>query len=448
MSLGYNETDPGSIEDFGQRLIGKTVRDIVTKYTDNPASLDKGKLGNLIQEFHFGQKPNNDPRPDFAKAGVELKCTPVRTDKKGTYGAKERISLSMIDFPSIMEESWPDCAYLKKNRKLLIVVYAYDPDAIVLDYRIIGVRLWSFDDLPDHEQYRIREDWKKIATKVRTGLAHELSEGDTELLGAARKGGAGEKKRPQPASSILAYRRAYTLKQGYVKELLKRDFHLVSERAESAYHSMEDFSKAGGSIRTFTEGAFERFMGRADEQIARTVGYPRNRSKSYHAMLSRRMLGVPTWKIKEFEKADIIMKTVRLSPSGRPKEHVSFPAFVIKDLLKETWEESDFRAILERTFCFVVFRYDERGALRFEKTVFWTMPQDDIEGEAKRIWHEAREAFGKGVTEGLPGAKENRVGHVRPHGKEGKDIDVLPDGSTVTKQCFWLNQDYVADVLA
>ena len=38
---------------------------------------------------------------------------------------------------------------------------------------------------------------------------------------------------------------------------------------------------------------------------------------------------------------------------------------------------------------------------------------------------------------------ENRVSHVRPHGKNSSDTLELPDGRFMTKQCFWLNNTYI-----
>ena len=84
----YDETDPLSIEAYAKRLIGKTFADVckdddmqtamVVRETSNyEASHEnkkrKGGLGELIEERYFHYQANNDSRPDFDKAGVELK---------------------------------------------------------------------------------------------------------------------------------------------------------------------------------------------------------------------------------------------------------------------------------------------------------------------------------------------------------------------------------------
>ena len=40
---------------------------------------------------------------------------------------------------------------------------------------------------------------------------------------------------------------------------------------------------------------------------------------------------------------------------------------------------------------------------------------------------------------------DNRVSHVRPHGRDQKDTDELPDGRLYPKQCFWLNNSYILE---
>jgi DNA mismatch repair protein MutH len=77
-------------------------------------------------------------------------------------------------------------------------------------------------EFPVNDLPVIKSDWEKIQGKVMQGKAHELSEGDTFYLGACRKGagGAKEKLRTQPFSSIGAPSRAFSFKQGYLTRLI------------------------------------------------------------------------------------------------------------------------------------------------------------------------------------------------------------------------------------
>ncbi|MDU3324156.1 MAG: MutH/Sau3AI family endonuclease, partial [Escherichia coli] len=100
----YDETDPLSIELYSKNLIGKTFADVLTEGFNpqliNEESADyitahknekrKGGLGELIEECFFHYKCNNDSKPDFDKAGVELKVTPYKINKNKSLSAKER----------------------------------------------------------------------------------------------------------------------------------------------------------------------------------------------------------------------------------------------------------------------------------------------------------------------------------------------------------------------
>ena len=50
----------------------------------------------------------------------------------------------------------------------------------------------------------------------------------------------------------------------------------------------------------------------------------------------------------------------------------------------------------------------------------------------------------RGIANNLPKQSESRVAHVRPHGRDSRDTLPLPDGRVMTKQCFWLNNTYIA----
>lgn len=102
----YDKTNPLSIENYGQELIGKTFRDVIRKdemlrnidisesdmqhesinLSDKRAQENKdnkGNLGQIIEEKHFHYMCNNDSRPDFYEAGVELKVTPYKINPNG-----------------------------------------------------------------------------------------------------------------------------------------------------------------------------------------------------------------------------------------------------------------------------------------------------------------------------------------------------------------------------
>lgn len=187
------------------------------------------------------------------------------------------------------------------------------------------------------------------------------------------------------------------------------------------------------------------------------------------------MLGVKSDRVAEFEKADIKIKTVRVQKNGKPKESMSFPAMVIKDFVKEDFEESEVYDYFSKTrFLFVVFREQPNGKYILSGSKFWNMPITQLETEGKKEWEIFRNKFIEGVellpkkqkngiviSNDLPKQKDTEIFHLRPHanksryvidgvnygkGKES-DMDELPNGDKMTKQCFWLNSSYVANLI-
>lgn len=100
----YNPKNANSILKYGELLLGRSLREL---HPEAVIPSGKGGLGEAVEEFHFGYKPNSVAEPDFKEAGLELKCTPLKELKKDkSMAAKERLySISLI--------------ILRKQKKLL-----------------------------------------------------------------------------------------------------------------------------------------------------------------------------------------------------------------------------------------------------------------------------------------------------------------------------------------
>ncbi len=170
-------------------------------------------------------------------------------------------------------------------------------------------------------------------------------------------------------------------------------------------------------------------------------------------MLAYRILGIKGNHAKEFEKANIVVKTIRIEKNNRIKENMSFPTFKFKELVKEDWENSSFGSYLRETrFLFVVYKFDKNNELRLKGCQFWNIPYSDLEVDVQKVWRRTQRVLLNGLQikkrngknyNNLPNASENPVCHVRPHARNSKDTFELPDGRQYPKQCFWLNNSYV-----
>lgn len=305
----------------------------------------------------------------------------------------------------------------------------------------------------------IKKDWQLIKQKNADGKAHELSEGDTFYLGACTKGSNANSTRKQPFNDIPAKQRAYSLKQGYVNHIIAS----IANEATGIYGKLIP-SVAVAKKQTIEEiviSKFSRFYGLSDEQISNAFAFDYNPTiKSFYANLTKAILGIELDKeIEEFEKAEIIVKTVRLKENNLPKEDISFPNFKYEEIVNEEWDDSNFKDILEHKFLFVFYQF-ENEQLVLRKVKFWNMPYVDIL-EAEKVWEETKKIVSKGkivreVKEGIrytnfPNKSFNSVSHVRPHATNAADTyplptkDKLTKAKEYTKHCFWLNNTYVRD---
>lgn len=153
---------------------------------------------------------------------------------------------------------------------------------------------------------------------------------------------------------------------------------------------------------------------------------------------------------------NITPRTIRIQNNGHIKESISFPAFRFTEIVRQKWEDSDFYHILKSTlFMFVIFNENINGNYVFTRVKFWKMPEKDLL-EAKKVWENTAKIIREGVKiendgqvtrNNLPKSSNSPVAHVRPHARDRQDTYPLPDGRRMTKQCFWLNRDYIEGIV-
>jgi hypothetical protein len=259
--------------------------------------------------------------------------------------------------------------------------------------------------------------------------------------------------RPQPFSSIPAKQRAYSLKSSYMTQILNKYIfgNEQSERIIKDYHELQTTT-----FEDYLIAKVSPYFGKTVRELMRMFGVETT-AKNINEVLLAKMLGIQG-KIaytEEFQKAGIIPKTIRVRLDGTIKESMSFPTFDFIKLSQESeWEESEFYNYLAPTkFLFVIFQENAKGELVFDRIKFWNIPNEDLE-EVRIVWERTVSAIRvgvkltptpTGVSNNLPKSSESRVAHVRPHGRNAADKLPLPDGRMMTKQCFWLNNTYVAE---
>lgn len=455
----YNPSDKNSIIEYAKKLKGKSLRQVCDPKILEHSYSGKGNFGQVLEKFYFGYEPNSNSEADFTEIGMELKSSPLKKLKNNEYRSKERLVLSMIDYMKIVNQQFEKSDFTKKNSNILLIFYLHETGYDILDYLIKLVGEWSFSST---DLEIIKKDWEFITKKVADGKAHELSEGDTFYLGACTKGANSLSVRPQPFSEIPAKKRAYSLKQGYVNHIIASIANESKETYGKLIPNVQVAKKL--TIEEIVISKFKPFYGKTEQEIIKILKIEINtKAKSFYANLTKAVLGIELDKeIEEFEKAEIIVKTVRLKENNLPKEDISFPNFKYEEIVNQEWEDSDFKDILEHKFLFVFFQF-ENDKLVLKKVKFWNMPYLDLL-EVEKVWAKTKQIVSKGeiVKEiktnkkgkeirftNFPSKKFSSISHVRPHATSALDTYGLPKKDKVTKldeytkHCFWLNNTYV-----
>lgn len=488
-NLPYDDTSPKEILKYAQNLIGMTFSDVLKKNSlkenyfsfeeeviayNNPRG--KGTLGNLLEKHYFMYEPNSNPEPDFEKAGVELKTTPYEKTKNGIR-AGERLVITMIPNTEPIENDFRGSHLEKKLRKILMIWYHRIKQLPRTDYRIDYVNLYElYSKICEKDLDIILEDYKIIVDKIISGNAHKLSEGDTKYLGACTKGSTAEKSlRPQYYNdNIPAKRRAFSLKQSYMSYILRQYVDPGLMNYDSIFGAQElKYSDFDQEILK----KINKFVGYTVEQLCEVFNLPApDLSKQINKSIVNKILGVNTENSEEFEKANIVIKTVRVKKNGIPRESMSFPKFNIIKFTNTNFYDSYVYNFFESTrFLFVVFKENTDSKYELSGAKFWNMPINELETIGQYEWNLFKDKFNEGINfsfktqkngkitvhNDLPKKSETRIFHIRPHSSKAayvinnkkygsgneRDMDTLPNGDKMTNQCFWLNNDYIAEII-
>lgn len=482
----YDEKDPKSIEKYAKKLIGHTFKEVLLWNADKTSekkmsygdSARKGGLGNLLEEKYFGYDANSTSEADFQKAGVELKVSPYEIKRNGELKAGERLVLGMISYEKPIEETLLESHIWDKCNLLLLIYYLREKEVKDnLQYRIDFVKLFT---PPEEDLEIMKNDFKIISDKIRSGKAHELSESDTMYLGACTKGATAAKSLATQFynKDVKAKKRAFCFKNSYMTYVLNN--YLVPDKTTYGETIVSSDELKHKSFAEILQDKLSKYVGMYEDDIAHEINVTMNkRNKSYEATLIYNMLGVKNNRIEEFEKAGILVKVLKYRKQKSDNQQFRLEDINFIELNNEKmddeiideegnpigWEYSAlYNMLSNRKYLFAIFWEDERGSV-FKGCQLWGMPDNDIE-IVRGVWTRTKNiiksgvefTFNKRVENNLPGIADNGIFHIRPHAQRAyyefldgtkvgngsvSDSDLLPDGTRMTKQAYWLNRDYI-----
>ncbi|MDZ4992315.1 DNA mismatch repair protein MutH [Clostridium perfringens] len=429
--------------DYTKNIVGKKFKDIDSlNLLSNPKmQKDKGILGKVVETGFYNYPLNNNPEADFSELGIELKVTGFVRNKNKTIRAKERISLSMIDYNSIIYEDYEFSKLVFKNKKLLIIWYEYTKknknnkgEFIIKYYQLYDMTL---------DENIFKNDFNIIKNKVIAGLAHKLSEGDTSYLGAATKGNGQTKS--QPNSNIPARTRAFSLKQPYMTGIL-RSIKINKQKATSK------------TVEDFIYKKIKPFIGMTQLEIWDTFSEKEyslnNIPKQINKMISNRLIATDTnlCKLDDiFSKTSYIIKNISLDKNGYPKERVSFRNLTLSEF-NEPWETSELKEYFEQvTIIFICYegnKGDKNGERKLKGVKKLAFTPDDIDN-FKLSYDAIRKTIKNKDISYLPVPKsfDTQYLELAPKGKAGDDAYKNFFINDTTKTCFMLQKEFLFNKL-
>ena len=474
----YDIDDEKSVLEYANKLVSKSFYDILAnnlggkeledkiKEFSNPKR--KGGLGNLLEEYYFGYKPNSSSNPDFKNLGIELKLTPYEFNRG--FKAGERLVITMIPNDKELSIDFETSELKNKIAKMLTIWYLRNKNDKI-NQKINYVYLYDlYNKALSKDLEIIKKDYTKIVQKIIEGKAHELSEGDTLYLGACTKGASASKSlQPQFYNpKIKAKRRAFSLKQSYMSYLLKE--YVINSPQKTIEEICNARDLQNTDFENIVKTKIDFFKGKSIEEIFYILNKPYNSSKQNKKILINNILNVNVDYCEEINKAGIKIKTITLDKNNNPKEDMSFKNIKFLEFINTDFYDSyEYELFSKTKFLFVVFK-EENNKIKLSHCKFWNMPIKDIENELKDEWVMYQEKIKNGVNfiidinkiqNDLPKKSDTLIIHLRPHASKSayiintkkygngtnEDMDLLPNGDKMTKQCFWLNKDYLKNIL-
>lgn len=455
-NLPYDITSAEKIWQYSAGLLHHTLREFAPADYNVPNG-GKGELGKLVEELYFLIKNNNRAEADFAEAGMELKCTPLKKGAKEQLLIKERLVCNMIDYMAVVNEDFEHSHFYTKCQLMLLLFYLHVQGASKLDLEFLLSILWRF---PSKDLAIIRQDYTTIIDKIKAGRAHELSEGDTLYLGACRKGQTGDSLRRQPFSDVLAVSRAFSLKPAYMRTILEWALKTGKNHLNTLQPELSSLvSVSELETKTFDEIVHNRFApykGLDYKVIAAKLkidisNAPKNQFASIASAIACNGTAYNVNKTEEFLKAGMMMKAIRVQANDCIKEAMAFENIDYQEVYDNSeWVDSRLYEIFSSRFLFVVFKEQTEGQKDYilDNVFFWTMPQQDLLG-AKAYWEHIRENVLSNHIDHqfFWKAGDDKKFHVRPKARDSKDLADNPNGGKCKKFCYWFNNDYVRQIV-
>lgn len=457
-----------------------------------------GIAGDVIEQSVLGYPPDSNQRPDLDVDDVptELKTTGMRRkfeSNRWIYEAKEPASITAVSIPTIASEYFESSNFWHKAEHLLFVFYEYESLKTVkaADYANFHIRGYSFHEFSDDDIAVLKQDWQLIhdfiadiqqrydeeeAKKEYPNLSTLINKMTTYLDTAP--------KYPHPPR--------FRLRKRVVTSIIREKFDGEKfEKLPDRYLGRSDVERKCTEI-------LHSYLGWSMADILRHFGLEIDNNskaspKQYAEQVIVQMFGGKAKKISKiemFQKFGYVGKAITVSAKGTRTEDtklfsVDFEELndeLIEDesgeLREKVFEDSELYHYLtdNKLLCAVFMENEptEDGKIVLGDNMFLgfkilDLSDDEILGEARKTWEEARLLIKSGDLKFVPTLDKNGNQRYAPKTGEAMGAPNLPksedhlvffrgtgrdatdkitfNGIRMLRQDYWIKGTYLANKL-
>lgn len=474
------------LEDKLLMAIDKTLGEVDSaKVFDRSKSGNKGIAGAVIEQSVIGYPANSDQKPDLLVDNVptEVKTTGIRYNSKARkkdkpenkdFEAKEPMSVTAVSPNKIIHEDFENSNFWHKLAHMLLIYYHYDARGAVSpdEYRNFLIKGYDLRDMPEEDAEILRNDWRLVHDYVQQQFekqleAEDLKEALANMTSILRKDLMYIDLAPKNSAR-------FRLKRSYVTGMVQEFFNY-------RYDSMTKKITNSNDIREILRENSRKYQGKTIREIINKLGLylvDDKASKSIGERIVAAMFGSPETKINSipvFQKADIIVKTIKITENQKRTEDTKLDRLHFDELIEnQNFEDSPFYSCFaEKIFIFVLFEENSQSKDLLDSKFLgfkWLSFDDDfLDGPVRKAWEHTynlvmnnqlkmeyvRNRKGEKIKNkngtyrtalNFIKSKENDV-FLRGTGSDSKDKTECVNGIQMYKQYIWLKGTELVEML-
>ena len=127
-----------------------------------------------------------------------------------------------------------------------------------------------------------------------------------------------------------------------------------------------------------------------------------------------------------------------INDNNEPQEVMSFKQIDFNELVNSPWEDSELYEVMLNPIILYLFS-KFRNDYKLEKIVLLKEFTDDEISTAKKAYDNQIRNLNSGFNK-LLSISDDKVIHIRPKGRNKKDVTILPNGLEIPKKSWWINK--------